>query len=407
MRAGGASSTGCGDAHRPDVAEALQALIGVRPALHAIASARDAIGLPPRTLLHAGPPLRDPARPPAPLRSAIVATCLHEGWAEDAAEAEALLGTGALVLQPAQPHGCVTPLVGVISSGMPLFEVRDAAGGAVCVFAPVSAVRGGDTRMGGGDPALPARLRQRDDEIAPALARALRRTGPIALWPLAAHGMAQGDDLHSRTGAANEALAARLRAGGEAELAGHVAATPLFFLTLWMAATALILRAAEGGDRPTLVTRGGGNGERFGIALAGAPAEWICCEATPPRGPRLPHVAPDQAVLGAAGDSAVIDLLGLGGMRLAQAPEPMAVFAPFIEAGELCAASGLLLAPQPLLADRWPLGLDAHDIVRSGTAPIVMLAMLARDGSGLIGRGLWRPPLALFERALSGAGARH
>ena len=388
--------------------DALQALVGARPALHRIVSAREAIGLPPRTLLHAGPPLLDPSRPPAPLRSAIIATCLHEGWAGDAAQAGAMLDSGALMLQPAQPQGCVTPLVAVISSRTPLFEVRDEAAGARRQFAPVSAVRGSDARMGGRDPALPARLRQRDDEIAPALARSRRRSGPIALWHRAAQGLAQGDDLHSRTAAANDALAAQLRAHGEPALADHVAATPLFFLTLWMAASSLILRSAEGGDRPTLVTRGGGNGERFGIALASAPAHWICCEATPPQGPRLPNVAPATEVLGAAGDSAVIDLLGLGGMRLAQAPEPMSVFAPFVAADAPRDASRLLLTPQPLLADRWPLGLDAHDVVALGTTPIVMLAMLARDGSGLVGRGVWRPPLALFERALAvaGVGAR-
>jgi hypothetical protein len=380
---------------------ALQALVGTRPALHGILSAREAIGLPPGTLLHAGPPLLDPTRPPAPLRSAIVATCLHEGWAGDDAEAQALLDAGALVLQPAQQQGCVTPLVAVISSRTPLFEVRDDGGGTRRQFAPVSAVRGSDARMGSRDASLPARLRQRDDEIAPALAGSLRRGGPIALWPLAAQGLAQGDDLHSRTAAANDALATQLRARDEPTLADHVRATPLFFLTLWMAAAALILRSAEGGDQPTLVTRAGGNGERFGIALASAPAHWICCEATPPQGPRLAHVAPGTDVLGAAGDSAVIDLLGLGGMRLAHAPEPMAVFAPFVAADDLRAATGLLLAPQPVLADQWRLGLDARDVVGSGVAPIVMLAMLARDGAGLVGRGVWRPPLALFERALS------
>jgi hypothetical protein len=387
------------------VEAALTALVGARPTLHRILSAREAVGLPPRTLLHAGPPLLDPARPLAPLRSAIVATCLHEGWAGDGAEAEALLEGGALVLQPAQPQGCVTPLVAVISSGTPLFEVRDDADGVRRQFAPVSAVRGTDTRMGSRDASLPARLRQRDDEIAPALARSLRRAGPIALWPLAAQGLAQGDDLHSRTAAANDALATQLRARDEPTLADHVAATPLFFLTLWMAAAALILRSAEGGDRPTLVTRAGGNGERFGIALASAPAHWICCDSTPPQGARMAHVAPRAEVLGAAGDSAVIDLLGLGGMRLARAPEPMAVFAPFVAAEALRAATGLLLAPQPLLADHWPLGLDAREVVSSGVAPIVMLAMLARDGAGLVGRGVWRPPLALFERALSATAA--
>jgi hypothetical protein len=37
----------------------------------------------------------------------------------------------------------------------------------------------------------------------------------------------------------------------------------------------------------------------------------------------------------------------------------------------------------------------------TGRTPLVMLAMLARDGiGGFVGRGIWRPPLPRFERAL-------
>jgi hypothetical protein len=38
---------------------------------------------------------------------------------------------------------------------------------------------------------------------------------------------------------------------------------------------------------------------------------------------------------------------------------------------------------------------------RDVRTPLIMLAMLARDGiGGFVGRGVWRPPLELFERAL-------
>jgi hypothetical protein len=95
--------------------DALTALLNVRPRLHAVIPAAQALGLRRHELLHAGPPLRDPRRPPRPLASAIVMTCLHEGWADDEAAAEALLQGGSLTLAPTQSRSCVTPLAAVVS----------------------------------------------------------------------------------------------------------------------------------------------------------------------------------------------------------------------------------------------------------------------------------------------------
>jgi hypothetical protein len=293
----------------------------------------------------------------------------------------------------------------VVSAGTPLFEVRDAAGG-LSLFGPVSAVRGPDTRMGSRDPAVLSRLRERDAEVAPALMRLLHASGPVDLWPLAVQGLVEGDDLHSRTAAANAALVSSLRrSGAGGEVADAIGATPLFFLSLWMAACALVLRAAEGGDRPGIVTRAGGNGERFAIALAGCPTHWVACDAGAPTGPLLPHVSSATAIAGAMGDSAVIDMLGFGGQRLAHAPEPSDVFRDHLPADHAALANRLLAAPHPLLPDAWPLGLDAERVVTQRAAPLVMLAMLADDGiGGLAGRGVYRPPTTLFEQALRNLG---
>jgi hypothetical protein len=383
------------------------ALLETRPQLCAIRTGAEALGLGQHELLHAGPPLADPCQPPQTLASSVVMTCLHEGWAATEAEAEDLLRKGRLTLSPAQDQGCVTPLAAVISASTPLFEVSDAVTGSPTCWAPVGAVRGADTRMGWRDPGLLARLRYRDDVVAPALQALISRHGPVALWPLAVAGLAQGDDLHGSTAHANVAWADTLRQrGAPAALVDDVLATPLFFLTLWMAAAACLLRAAEGPASASLVTRAGGNGQSFGISLAGQAGRWTRCDAEPPAGPRLPQADPALAIEGAIGDSAVIDMLGLGGQRLGQSPSLLAIFADHAQmATDLQQAppQRLLTAPHPLLPDAWPLGLDAAQVVALQQPPRVMLAMLARDGhAGLCGRGLYRPPVELFKRALNG-----
>lgn len=377
----------------------IERLLAVRPRLLGVVPAGQALRLSPMELLHAGPPLRDPRHPPPVLLSSAVVTCVHEGWARSADEAEHLVLGGEVKLSPAQSRGCVVPLACVVSAGTPLFAVGDGHGS--IVHAPVSAVRGTDTRMGSRDAGLAHRLSARDRCLAPAWQAVLAAHGPLDLLPLAARGLAGGDDLHARTAAANAALVVWLRQQGVGELADDVQATPLFFLTLWMAACALMLRAAEGGEQPSLVTRAGGNGEHFGIALAGAPSAWVCVDATPPSGRRLAAALQDQALCGAIGDSAVVDMLGCGGQALGGAPEPLQAFEGVLPEDHADLADRLLCGFHPLLGRR--VALDARRVVAQQAAPLVALAMLAADGrSGLAGRGLYRPPIALFERALNG-----
>lgn len=363
--------------------DAAAALLQARPHWQGLATARDALGLAAHELLHAGPPLADPTRPPLPLRSAVVMTALHEGWATTAADAEAMLAAGALRLAPAQARGCVTPLAAVVSAGTPLFAVGC---GADPVWAPVSPLGGPDTRMGHRDPGILLRLADRDARVAPALGAWLAQHGPMPLWPLAAAGLAAGDDLHSRTAGANTAFADRLAL---AALDPALRATPLFFLTLWMAACAALLRRLEGGDQPGLVTRAGANGEVFGFALAGAPDRWHTVPATPPQGWRLPSAPAEAAVCPAIGDSAVIDLLGFGGQRLPWAPEPWSVLGPHVPEDAAVVSRALRQWPHPELPGGWALGIDIARLT-PGRAALVCLAMIAADGrQGLLGRGVW------------------
>jgi hypothetical protein len=382
--------------------QASSRLRAAQPTLVDVCRAADGVGVAGRWLLHAGPPLRDPCDPPAVLMASAVLSCLHEGWAADETGAERLVRAGRVMLRPAQDAGCVTPLAALIGPGTPVLVVRDAARPEAAVHAPLSPLRGSDTRMGRRDPAVLEALRARDDCAFPQLARELARTGPLDLWACAAAGLAAGDDLHSVTTGATQALARRLDLGLPAPAwTTALAAAPLFFLTAWMAAARCMLQALEGADGPAAVTRGGGNGEVFGLSLAGAPTRWHLTPATAPQGPRLPDAPPAALACPAIGDSAVIDLLGLGAQALGPASSAWAALGTRLPAGLAQAREAWAIAgreAEPGVTRR--LGVDAARVAADGPGPVIALAMIDAAGhAGLLGRGLMQTPATLYAQA--------
>jgi hypothetical protein len=389
-----------------DTCAGLEALLAVRPQWTRLALASKSLALDGRRLLHAGPPLADPRQPPAPILSSAVLACLYEGWAQTEAEAEQLVRSGAVQLSPAQDHRCVTPLAALVSPSTMLIVMEDAASAVAPVCAPLGTLAGPDLRFGTRDRAILDRLKLRDGEYTQTLAAAL--TAPIELLPIAARAVTEGDDLHNRTTAATAALAEVLASRlvettrSRDELLKGLAATPLFFLTFWMAAAKLMLSAAEHKAPSTLVTRMAGNGEVFGLSLAGRPDVWITMPATSPTGPRLPGANAANAAsaaLGAIGDSAVIDALGFGGQALHLAPEPHGALKPFLPADAYAPA---MLHPA-FAGVR--VGLDAEAIVKGSGVPVVTLGMVEATGrEGLLGRGVFLPGKALFENAMRALG---
>ena len=379
----------------------IESFLAVRPAWVGVATAGDVLGMGPRELLHAGPPLRDPTNPPPVLVSSAAVACVYDGWSDDFDQAEALIRDSRVTFSPAQERGCALPLAFVASASTPLCVVQDANDGATLRYAPLSMLRGADSRMGGRDQSILSRMAQRDTVTAPTLRAVLAERGPLPLWPIAAKGLAAGDDLHGRTAAANSDLACWLRDRKALALAADVEASPMFFLTVWMAACSLMLSTVEGTQGSTLVTRAGGNGECFGIALAGAPDLWVTTAAEPPKG-HLQPAAPDGAVVcGAIGDSAIIDMFGLGGQRLALAPEPREAFRGFVPVELKGVAEGLLTISHPMISPPWPVGLDAQLVQAHRQAPLVALSMIAADGrTGFLGRGVYQPPVSLFASAV-------
>src|SRR4029078_9430993 len=135
-----------------------------------------------------------------------------------------------------------------------------------------------------------ARRRTMARTIAPTLAAALARTGPIDLKPLMAQAINMGDEVHNRNVAATglfTTLSAPARL--EADVARSDAATTLafvagndhFFLNLSMAASKAMCDAAACVAGRSMVTAMARTGVNFGVRLSGTGSAWFEAPANP------------------------------------------------------------------------------------------------------------------------------
>src|SRR5262249_6827036 len=107
-------------------ADALSRLVGGEPVLVDCRPAREAIDLPERVVLHAGPPI-EWERMCAPLQAAILCAVRYEGWATDDDAARRLVERDAVKLAPCHHWQSVGPMTGIITGSMPVFVVENRA----------------------------------------------------------------------------------------------------------------------------------------------------------------------------------------------------------------------------------------------------------------------------------------
>ncbi len=255
------------------------------------------------------------------MRAAVVA----EGWAADVEEAQRLLASGDVALEPANQHEAVVPMASAIGPTAPVFVVADREGG-TRAYAPVNQGPGEVAWFGRDTDAAVDRLRFLRDVAGPVLTRVLSSAGPMDILNLAAQGVAMGDDLHMRTQAATNLLVrtwlpqlAELPDQQRGGMARFLSGNHLFFLTLAMAAAKALTLWAEEVSGSSIITTMSRNGTTFGIKLAGSP-EWHIT-AAPPITDALYYsgYGPEDAAPD-IGDSAVLELVGLGGPAAAGSP---------------------------------------------------------------------------------------
>jgi hypothetical protein len=284
-----------------------------------------------------------------------------------------------------------------------LQEVIDLGPSHGAAFSPINGGSSHVLRVGVLNDDVLAHLRWLNDAFARAFSATLEE--PIPLVPIADEGLAGGDDCHGRTAVASDVFASQLDArwmGADASACrDFMQRAPSFFLNLWMAASKYMLDAARGIGGSTVIVGAAGNGVDFGIRLASRPDAWISVAAEPPAVARG-VLAADATPLGAIGDSAVVDILGLGAMTTfadseSARPSFTDVWPDAIDAPRtlLAAANDAFTRTRPRMV------VSARRIVETRQTPIVSLGVLDKPGiRGRIAGGFYRAPLALFERAL-------
>jgi hypothetical protein len=367
---------------------------------------------PGRTLLHCGPAI-DYAGAPDPLRRSMQAAAVAEGWAASPAEAHGLLDRGEIGLRPANADRVVVPMATALGPTAPLYVAENEAATA---FAPISQGPGEVAWFGCATDASIARLVFLRDVAAPVIQQVLNRSGPLDVLAIAAQAVAMGDDVHVRTQAATNLLIRdwlpHLTALGGAEasaFARFLSANHLFFLTMAMAAARSLTEWAAGVQGSSIVTGMSRNGATFGVRLAGS-GQWFTSEA-PEVGHALYHPGrgPEDGARD-IGDSAVLELSGLGAAAAAGSPAVAQLLGGSMhEAAALTQRLAAVCAGRssrfklPVLGNvGTPLGVDVRKVVELGSTPAVTTGILHRSaGTGQVGAGVAEAPLACFADALA------
>ena len=370
--------------------------------------------LPDRTLLHCGPAIAY-ADAPDPLRRSMRAAAVAEGWATGLGHADRLLTGGDIGLSPANPHRVVVPMATALGAGAPLYVLQNQAGGTEA-YAPISQGPGEVAWFGCASDASIARLVFLRDIAAPVIRQILDRAGPLDVLALAAQAVAMGDDVHVRTQAATNLLIREwlpylTAVGGQdgVAFARFMAGNHLFFLTLAMAAARSLTEWAAQVEDSSIVTTMARNGTTFGIRLAGSD-RWFLDQA-----PEVGHAlyysgqGPETSARD-IGDSAVLELSGLGAAAAAGSPAVAQLLGGSMQEAAMltrrlaavCAGRSTRFKIPALENAGTPLGVDVRKVVELGSTPAVTTGILhVSDGSGQVGAGVAEAPLGCFADALA------
>jgi hypothetical protein len=390
------------------------------PRWTAVATAGDVLpDVGKRTLLHCGPAIEWPAVCD-PLRRSMRAATVAEGWAADVAEADTLLRSGRVALEPANLHATVLPMATALGPSMPVVVVDNETGGTQA-FSAINQGSGEVAWFGRETDAAIERLRFLRDVAGPVLAAAVEQSGPVDVLSLAAQGLAMGDDVHMRTQASTNLLIRHLlpqlvAANGPraVEFAHFLSGDHLFFLNLVMAAAKSLTMWAEQVEDSSVVTTMARNGTTFGVRLAGS-STWFLAEA-----PEIedalynPGFGQDSGARD-IGDSALLELIGLGGAAAAGSPA-VAAFLGGTMAGaaevtenmaDICHGESSRFKLPTLDMRGTPLGVDARLIAKLSQTPKVNTGILhVSAGTGQVGAGVATAPLDCFTDAVLGLAHR-
>jgi hypothetical protein len=391
--------------------DAQPVLVGVKPAHQVLA------GLKPNTILHAGPPIQWEEMC-GPMQGAILGALRFEGLAATDEEGINLIKSGKIELSPNHHHGSVGPMTGIITYHMPVFEVVNETFGNLA-YCTINEGLGKVMRFGANDQEVIERLTWFRDSLGPALHKAIVAAGGINLRVIMAQALAMGDEMHQRNIAASSLFARiicpyladiEMTQAERTKIVKFVCSNDQFFLNLAMAAGKSITDPAKGIKYSSIVTVMCRNGTDFGVKVAGTAEEWFTAPANLPEGLYFPGYGPEDANPD-MGDSAVIEVIGLGGITMAASPAVVRFVGAGSqddairftrEMGEISFAQSTNFLLANMNFEGAPLGIDIRKVVETGILPVINTGMAHKKaGVGQIGAGVVKAPYGCFEKALA------
>jgi hypothetical protein len=396
---------------------AVERVLAAGSVLTDVRPARDVLGLPDRTILHAGPPIAW-ADASGPLRGGLIGCCLFEGWASSVEEAERILAAGEITLDPCHHHSAVGPMAGVTSPSMWMWCLEDPVLGGHA-YCNLNEGLGKVLRMGAFNEEVLTRLVWMRDVLGPVLADAVRSmTDPLDVKAVLAQMLQMGDEGHNRNRAGSlmalrelspAIVAVDAPSSDIAAVLRFIGGNEHFFLNLGMPTAKLALDAARGVPGSTMVTVMARNGTEFGIQTAGTGDRWFTGPAQTPVGLFLGDYGPEDANPD-IGDSAIMETYGVGGFSMAAAPAIVRFVGGSVP--DALATTErmyqLTLTENPAMAipimgfRGSPTGIDVVSVARTGWLPQINTGMAGRvAGTGQVGAGLVQPPRECFEQALA------
>lgn len=371
-------------------------------------------GMDDRTVLHCGPSIAW-EQMPDPLQRSVRAAVVAEGWALDVHAAGRLVESGEVRLAPANEHRTVVPMATSIGPSAPVYVVQNELGGTTA-YSSINQGSGAVQWFGVDSEEAIARIRFVRYKLGPVLAEALADHGPVDVFALAAQGVPMGDDVHMRVQATTnlflrDLLPYLVRATHAAapEVATFLSGNHLMFLNVAMAAAKSLVEWAGEVRDSSIVTTMARNGTTYGVRLAGGGDDWFLAPSPPIQDALYyPGFGPETSAPD-IGDSAVLELVGLGGPAAANSPAVAGflggrmsdAIAATRSMQRICAGESLRFRLPILDNVGTPVGVDVRKVVELGVTPAVNTGIIhATDGTGQVGAGVAWAPIECFTEAL-------
>ncbi len=402
--------------------EALDRLLRGQPTLVGMGIARETVpGMKEtgeKVLLHAGPPITW-ERMSGPMRGAVMAACIYEGWAKDAEEAAKLAEAGGIAFDPCHHHHTVGPMAGVTSPSMPVFVLENKTFGNKS-YVNMNEGLGQVLRMGAYGQEVIDRLKWMEQTLYPSLRagidEAYRHQGGIDVKSIIAQGLHMGDEMHNRNKAGTSLFLRAIVPYMIESVANTVALVESirfidkndhFFLNIAMAAAKCSLEAAHGVEGSSMATIMCRNGTDFGIKVSGLGDAWFTCQAALPEVLLFPGFTKDD-INRDIGDSAIMETYGVGGFALAAAPAivqfvggtPADAANYSLEMYEISIGENNIYTLPAFNFRGSPTGIDIVKIAETGITPVVDTGAAHKiAGRGQVGAGIVHMPSEAFISA--------